>query len=288
MSLKLIINADDLGTDAGTDAVIFESFQKGVLTSATLVAGGKSAESAAATAIALTMPVGVHLSLSLGQACAPVSHIPDLVDEHGNLNSKARSLVLAGRIRPNLLAQIRLELDAQINRVRSWGLMPTHLDSHEYIQLHPDIFLITEELAKAHRISRMRRIAEPFCWPVFWKHFFSLSIRLSPLKWLIARVRWKQLQPSLAGPDVYFGLINSGANSETLLLDLIEALPKQGIVEICVHPGPEPVGDAKVADHFNRWRLSKDRAIEAKALVSPLVKQAISQKNAQLISYAEI
>ena len=40
------------------------------------------------------MPIGIHLSLTLGKAAAPISEVPELVDEKGYLNLSAKRLLL--------------------------------------------------------------------------------------------------------------------------------------------------------------------------------------------------
>ena len=127
--IRLIVNADDLGSSPQRDRGIFSAFTEGIVTSASLLANGSNFVAAVAQAQACTMPVGVHLNLAEGPALT--GPIPGLTDAAGNFPGKTglRSLLLDGC--PNETG-IREELLAQIARVRTAGLEPDHLDTHQH------------------------------------------------------------------------------------------------------------------------------------------------------------
>ena len=80
MATRVIINADDLGVHPGTDAGIIDAYSQGVLTSATLLMTTPWLEDAVRRAKAVGLPIGIHLSLTLGQSRAGKAAVPDLVD----------------------------------------------------------------------------------------------------------------------------------------------------------------------------------------------------------------
>jgi predicted glycoside hydrolase/deacetylase ChbG (UPF0249 family) len=64
--IRLIVNADDLGCGPARDRGIFRAFQQGIVTSASLLANGRTFAEAAREARTLGLPVGVHLNLAEG------------------------------------------------------------------------------------------------------------------------------------------------------------------------------------------------------------------------------
>lgn len=125
----MIINADDFGRDAACNAAIADSLADGSITATSIMANASYFEQACTLARArgLMGKIGVHLCLDEGPALSPeMSHY---VDSNGQLCVR-RSLKPVG---PQLSHAIEAELVAQIERVISAGVQPTHLDSHRHI-----------------------------------------------------------------------------------------------------------------------------------------------------------
>lgn len=76
-SCSLIINADDLGYCSARDNAIFQLFQRGVVTSASLLVNSGSSEAALPSALALGLPVGLHFNLTEGVPLSEVVYFHD-------------------------------------------------------------------------------------------------------------------------------------------------------------------------------------------------------------------
>ena len=63
-AIRLIVNADDLGLHPRIDDGIFEAHSNGIVTSATVLITGRSAEKAVARAQQANLPLGLHLCLT--------------------------------------------------------------------------------------------------------------------------------------------------------------------------------------------------------------------------------
>lgn len=123
--MKLILNADDFGYDKGINFGVIEAYQKGLLTSTTLMTNMPGAEHAGELKKENPgLGVGLHLNFSLKR---PLTDGKTLVKEDGEM------------IKPDLLpadhiydpVEVRKELEAQFNRfVELTGSLPTHMDSH--------------------------------------------------------------------------------------------------------------------------------------------------------------
>src|SRR5207248_5901365 len=81
---RLIVNADDFGlTQPITDGVI-EAFERGILTSASLVATGEAFQRAAQYAARRSdLDSGIHLMIVQGAPVLPPEQVPSLVQESG-------------------------------------------------------------------------------------------------------------------------------------------------------------------------------------------------------------
>lgn len=142
---KLIINADDFGYSKGVNLGIIEAFQNGVVTSATLMANMPGAEHAAALAKEnLGLGVGIHFVLTCGK---PICRdVPSLINDHGEFHRFA-DLEKIARIE-----EIERELTSQFESFLSFGIQPTHIDSHHHVHAHKDIYPIVEDIAKKNKL----------------------------------------------------------------------------------------------------------------------------------------
>lgn len=150
--VKLIINADDFAYSKGVNHGIIEAFRNGIVTSATLMTNMPGAAHAAA--LALENPglgVGIHLVLDCG---SPVNNkVHSLVNEKGAF-LKTEAIISFGEP-----SDIEKELSNQIEKFLSFGLEPTHLDSHHHVHGHEKIFPIVRDLAAKYRIP-MRPVSD--------------------------------------------------------------------------------------------------------------------------------
>lgn len=136
----LIVNADDFGlNDSATDGIV-ESHVAGSVTSTTLMANAPGVERAAKhAAIHPALGVGLHFNLTWGRPITAPRDVPALVDQDGAFLSRemlARRLFM-GRVPAE---QIKVELQAQWEKVLSFGIKPTHVDSHQHVHAFGGVF----------------------------------------------------------------------------------------------------------------------------------------------------
>lgn len=144
---KLIVNADDFGYSRGVNYGIIDSHQLGILTSTTFMANMPGADHAAALAKQFpNLGVGVHLVLTCGRPL--LNTHKTIVDVEGNF----RKLEFYKGAFTIDYDEVYAEWKAQIEKFKSYGLEPTHLDSHHHINSFgsmPEVFLT---LAKEYRL----------------------------------------------------------------------------------------------------------------------------------------
>jgi len=268
--IRLIINADDLGSGPGRDRGILRAFEGGVVTSASLLANGPSFEGAARAALDGGLPVGVHLNLSEGMPLT--GPIPGVTDASGAFPGKdgLRRLLAAGRLP---LAELERELRAQIARVLDAGLRPDHLDSHQHCALFPEVWQLLIGLAGAFGIPALRLPlpAEPAGDdpPGELGEELAFYRRLAPVTAVAIRAA------GLFAPDGLWGMPLLDRLDRAALTRLLTELPA-GTWELMVHPGePDP------GHPFS----GPERLAELDALCAPELRPLIAARGIELTSF---
>jgi hypothetical protein len=135
----LIVNADDFGFSADTVETTIECFQRGLLSSATLMANMPAFDEAAAFAASHKgFGFGVHICLTDERPVCRPSEIPSLIASSGFFWKTRDFLIrlLTGRI---AVKDLSTEIAAQINAVRERGISISHVDGHGHIHKFPRV-----------------------------------------------------------------------------------------------------------------------------------------------------
>lgn len=268
--IRVVFNADDLGLHPRIDEGIFRARENGVLTSTTVLATGKTAPLAATRAQALGIGVGVHLCLT--------THLAPAADP-----STVRWLAPGGRFRKDWAAlsrawlsrlipadEVEREFEAQLARVREYGVRVDHLDTHQHLHLLPGLTAIVERLAAREGL--------PVRWPrerprARWLAHPATAVKATVLSTL------SRLRPQGPAKRVRaWGVFESGRLSVKRLERLLERLP-DGDHEIITHPGLAP----GVVAEDPTWRY--DWEAELAALTSPRVREVIDRRSIELVRF---
>lgn len=280
MDRYLIINADDFGRTPGVVAGVLRAHRQGIVTSATVMVNLPTAEEATrrAAAEAPGLGLGVHLNLTAGNPVLSPEEVPSLVSNGGEFHSIRR---LARRLGELDLDQVRAELVAQIDRFRSWGRPPTHLDAHHHaLYLAPRIFRVLVSLAEAYQIP----IRYP--WPrqsteVAEFDELAQAHRVDPadLPRIVAACGAILAESQVPTPDrCLLSFYGAGATKEHLL-ELIADLP-EGVTELMCHPGEV---DAALRGSSS---YAKQRETELAILTDPQVRSAPEAKAVELVDFS--
>jgi predicted glycoside hydrolase/deacetylase ChbG (UPF0249 family) len=287
----LIVNADDLGIHPDISAGILSAYRSGILTSCTMLMTTAYLEETVRNYVRpASLPIGIHLSLTLGKAVAPLREVPDLVDGDGNLRLSAGRLIISSFARGegrDLLTQIRRELEAQLAAAKDWGLRPTHADSHQHIHMNPAIFALVEELLPHYGIDRLRYCRETFSVSALGLDLPALVRRHNPSKWAVLRLRSTQITPHLAANQDFFGVLYSGGITKRALKARIACAPTDRSLEICIHPGfPAPKGEEFYPRlGYNDFISSSARQMEHDALILGDVAELVQRRGLVLRAY---
>ncbi|MGO8914938.1 MAG: carbohydrate deacetylase [Stellaceae bacterium] len=290
----LIVNADDLGIHPETNRGILDAYGKGILTSATLLVTTPYLSQTIRDVVRTSdLPVGLHLSLTLGTAVAPASRVPDLVDEAGQLRHSALKMVLLGPASGHNRAiydQIEVELTAQLAVAHDHGLRPTHVDTHQHVHANPVIHEIVEKVAERYGVKRMRACREPFFAFEFVEQIWQNTKRKNPIKWALVQLLQQRIRPRLKQPDGFFGLFYSGTFTKRAFRLLIEHLPRDQVIEVGIHPGyAVSPGDARSQGAwYHPFSAAPEREQELELLLDPELRSLLTAHGIHLMSFADL
>lgn len=282
---QLIVNADDFGLTPGVNRAIVELHQKGVLTSATLMANAPATGDGIALAQkSPSLGVGCHIVLVDGEPIlSPHRDIPNLADPHtGRLRpSLFAFLAAAYRVWPpkghsRLTHEIETEAAAQIARLQQAGLKLTHVDTHKHLHLFPAVL---RPVLRAARAAGIRVVRNPFE-PVWSRRASSKAPSIRRLEVnLLARLKpvFERIvaEEGFTTTDGTLGVLSTGTLDAAGLNSLLREMPT-GTWELVTHPGYNDLDLASV-----RTRLLESRDVERQALSVIRDHQAV-----ELISFA--
>lgn len=278
---KLIINADDFGLSSGVNQAVEQAWQQGVLTQASLMAGGDAFDEA--VAIAKRNPglqVGLHLTLVQGKPVLPPDKLPGLVGSNGCFPDNPVLVGMRLFFDPTIRMQLRNEIEAQILKVKQAGIPLSHIDGHLNIQMHPTVFSVLSELMQLHGITSFRISRERLLQNLRYDRT-RLAGKLAER--FIFGALASHARPSLRYHSVTTavevkGMLNSGRMTEEYLLAIAENL-QPGLTEWYLHPGclPDPEISRRMPDYQHEQELA--------ALLSPRLRFRLQELGITLTNY---
>ena len=279
---RLIINADDFGLNEMVNVGIIQGHTAGIITSTTIMACGKAFDHAVPLALDnKKLGVGVHLTLVGERPVCNPNTIASLVDKEGALSPQYPQFLKRFCLGQIKLDDVKKELTAQVQKVADCGLPITHLDSHQHMHIVPGIIDITIELAKKFRIKAVRIPSEPYFFLGGFPFSTSRIVARTGLTCLARIARRKIIERGLIAPNHFFGMLAGGNMQEEFLLQIINKLP-EGISEIMMHPG----ANESILHTMYNWNYHWQA--ELNAITSKNVRQQITNRGIQLISFGEL
>jgi chitin disaccharide deacetylase len=282
IEIRLIVNADDFGLTPGVNVGIIEAHEKGILTSATLMATAPFFQHA--VDLAREHPglgVGLHLNLASGRPVSSGSDVEALL-EHGAPPGLSRLLMKAWL--PSLQKPIRMELRAQVEKALEAGVKITHFDSHKHVHVHPMILNAVISIAREFGIKCIRV-------PLDENRFYSgasaatdraAKTRSIMVNLVARRAKGVLKRQGFTVTDHFFGTARTGDWDPVSMAAAIRRL-QPGTTEFMVHPG-------RVDEELRALgtRLVDSRAAELEALLSDEVKDAVKETGARMISFEDL
>jgi len=271
--IRLIVNADDLGSGAAIDRGIFRAFREGIVTSASLLATGSSCAEAAREALASGLPAGIHLNLSEGRPLTGL--IRGLTTAAGDFPGKAetRRRLAAGAVDVD---DLRVELTAQADRLVEMGLRIDHLDTHQHTFLFPKVAEAALAVASRFGIAAAR-LPQP-AEPETADPGGGLGEELALYRRLAPGAARLLGDSGLATPNGLWGMAYLNRLDEAALVGILRSL-EPGVWELMVHPG---------GSHPSTPFAGPERETEVAALTSPNVRALIGELGIALTTFGEL
>ena len=278
--ISLIINGDDFGYSLAVNRGVVDAYQRGVLTSASLMVNEAATEHAVRLAHENPgLAVGLHLSLVLGRAALPPSEIPHIADRDGYFSRSPLRAGLKYFFNRDARREVKLEMRRQFEAFRATGLRFSHVDGHNHLHMHPVVFDELITLCEEFDVKRVRIVGGDS------RTHFEITRANWPAKFLLSsvfRVLGRACSQRLRGrgftvPPVVYGLLQSGSLDEDYLLKLLRRIDRRG-GEIYLHPRTGDASEAECQENSGGER-------ELSALLSPRVRELIESRPIRLATY---
>ena len=278
MDKRLIVTADDFGMNLAVNEAVEQAYNDGILTCASLMMGGAAVKDAVERAHRMKgLGVGLHVTLADGRPTAPRHQVRGLIDQNGDFRNDLVGSGIRWFFNPLIRLQLAREINAQFQAFAATGLVLDHVNAHKHLHFHPTVTAMLISIGRRYGMLALRIPDEPP--DVLLAADPEADIPKSRLGFLLQSMRRRSKRAKLAYNDNIFGLAWSGAMTEDRLLSLIPHLP-EGLNEIYGHPA---AGDAEAIEGgVPGYRYREELA----ALLSPSVRQALTDNNVTLVRFA--
>ncbi len=279
---RLIINSDDFGIHPAVNRAVCRAYDEGILTSASLMAGGAVFEDAVdAASHRKNLGIGIHLTLTGGlPSVLPPEQVPSLTWENGQLSRNYAELIKRDLQHKIDRREVYAEWEAQIRKILGTGLSVTHIDGHQHLHMWPSFFPIVMELAEKYRISCMRCPDEDFSYGYSMKALGRFAGKAG-LSLLSSINRRKLRENGIRCADHFWGMMYGGHLASDKFMDILRHL-KEGTNEIMCHPAD----DAETMEEVFGWGYHGDW--ELSSLLSRSAGDYIRENHIELISYKDL
>lgn len=276
----LIINADDYGVCEATNRAVEELFGAGLITSASLMAVGPQAASAAQAAGRMGYAAGIHLTLNSDSAEHPWHSVTAAASLGGEAGLPAKISALTWKARSD---DVTAEIEAQYRFLCQSGCVPDHADNHcaTLYGVNGRLFFINAfDFCAAHGL--------PFRFPKnpgFIER--QLGRKLPGIGFLHGRVlaaaqrRGVRLPDDMISNPYSIKKIKTYENLRGYYLDALKNIG-EGVTEFFFHPS-YPAGEAPSAEN-DEWRK---REMELRFLQSGDLIAAAAADNIKIVSWAQ-
>ncbi len=275
----LIINADDLGANTQRTHGIFQCFEFGIVTNATLLPNATDSDRAGKQAREKRLPTGLHLNLTEEYPLGKRESIESLLEGNGMFlqGNRMKTALDAGEVKKeHLEREIRAQIDWFFDTVGT----PTHVDSHHHIHTHPFVAAALIPVLERYAVRFVRiPLEEPL--PPFG--YIITNEQLEKTKRINAQATIaKEMYGAygIATSDHFRGLTLAGNASLKNIRHIIGRLP-EGVTELMVHPG-------SACTYGTPFDLDPQRQTELRMLTDATIAEELKEREIRLASYGDL
>lgn len=218
-STKLIINGDDFGMNNSINTAVIKSFENSLISSTSLITnmpGFKNAEHLIHTNKFLDGNVGIHINITEGDPLTDeIRKCKRFCNKEGVYNNKREQPIFF--LTTQEKNAVYKEIKAQIKKIISSHITPSHLDSHHHIHTEWGVSKIVISLAKEFGIRNIRLCRNMGKDQNSFKRIYKSAFNF-------------YLKNKLGiGGSHFFGEIND-------LVKMEKQIPQGKVIEIMTHP----------------------------------------------------
>jgi len=284
MKRRVILTADDFGLDEAVNEAVERAHRDGVLTATSLMVGAPAAADAVARARRLPkLAVGLHVVLVQGSPVLPSHDVTPLVDATGAFPNSPTHAGLRYFFRPGARRALAAEIRAQFAAFAATGLGLDHVNAHNHLHLHPTILGLILRIGRDFGLRAMRLPYEPAAASAEAAGHgrAARSVASAALAPWLALLRRRLRRAGIMCNDFTFGLYDTGAMEEPLVLRQLAALPP-GTGELYFHPA------ARSTPALARAMPTYRQVAELEALLSPRVRAALAAADLEPIAFRDL
>ena len=280
--MKVVFHGDDFGLTSGVNKGIIRSYREGLLTSASLMAGGEAAEEAISFAEENPgLDMGIHLVLCDETPVLQPVDVSSIVSSGGRFPSRNHLVkaILSGKID---YTEVEAEWCAQVETAINAGLRITHLDSHQFVHLFPGLLSVCLKIVKKYDIPFVRGSTDD---PTSLEYGLKRLIQWSGLAlWTRSFVSRSLPSHIRALPSVGF-LAAGGRLKKNVLLNTLKALrfkKSAHAIEVILHPG---TGDSHTFNKYRHWGYKWKEDLDL--LTDSSLKKELALRGMKTTSFGE-
>jgi chitin disaccharide deacetylase len=219
----LVIHADDLGMNHSVNRATFEALEKGWITSASiLVPCPWFPEVAKWAKEHPNADVGIHQALNSEWTdfrwgpVSPRDKVPSLLDADGYLPLETSAVTQNAK-----LSEVETEVRAQIDRAKSAGIHPTHLDTHMAALFgSTDLYKLYQKMGYSYGLPILEEwegthgpmSVKPPADEVLIQKVVSIEPGIEAKDW----TNWYEKQLAALGPGVYQVIVHLAYDDEEM------------------------------------------------------------------------
>jgi chitin disaccharide deacetylase len=279
-AVRLIVNADELGSTPEITDGILRAHHEGIVTSASIL--GTTADPVELhrkLAGSPTLGLGVHLVLVGSAPISRPDEIPTLVNDAGRLVDSPAELLsrwVRGKLNP---AQLQCEIRAQTTRLLQTGFELDHLDTYLQLGFLPPVADALEKVAQELRIRTIRSAMEGPTLSWFADVQKGVPLALLGAFGYLSRRRMGAIRHGAQS----WGFAESGGLSGMSLLEILGRMGP-GVHELICHPGLQPQESLTLSG----GRRVFERRMELEMLCDPQTREWLAQRGVELCRFKDV
>ncbi len=283
---RLIVNADDFGLTTGVNRAIVEAHERGIVSSATLMANGPTFNDAVTMAKSVPkLAIGCHIDLIQLAPVSEAGRVKTLTDGERFRPGFARfaANAMRGKIHGEEVAR---EAAQQIGKLQSAGISVSHFDTHKHTHVFPPVLKALLRAARDTGVKAVRNPFEPESMVTFKRAVqrwgvLSRWMAVQSLRTLASDFRREVGKAGLTTTDGTVGIALTGHLDQQALCEVLKQIP-HGTWELVTHPGYVEPELARLS------KLTGSREDELRLLTSAETCRTIEAAGIEIISYAAL